>query len=101
MANKVKQLGIALILILIRLWHRLVTIMLMMGEILIVEDSFGRPFSAFMSLQFNKTDILDLRHYKIQSLTEFIKAVNMIIYSFIQSGIFSETGNDSIMFTFK
>lgn len=72
------------------------------GEILIVEDSFGRPFSAFMSLQFNKTDILDLRHYKIQSLTEFIKSSEYdYIFFLYNPGIFSETGNDSIMFTFK
>lgn len=42
------------------------------GKILIVQDSFGLPFSAFMSLNFKQTDILDLRHFREQTLFQYI-----------------------------
>lgn len=33
------------------------------GKVLVVQDSFGLPFSAFTSLAFRHTDIIDLRHF--------------------------------------
>lgn len=55
------------------------------GRVLLVEDSFGKPFSAFVSLNFHETDILDLRYYTDQSLYEYLDAnrydMVMILYN--------------------
>ena len=42
------------------------------GNILIVQDSFGSPVSAFLSLHYNHTTVLDLRAYKFESLFEYL-----------------------------
>lgn len=49
------------------------------GNILILEDSFGRPFSAFTSLHFHKTHVMDLRYYE-QSLIDYLEAHEEIEY---------------------
>lgn len=43
------------------------------GNVLILQDSFGLPFSAFMSLNFRNTDIIDLRHFKEKSLNDYLE----------------------------
>lgn len=45
-------------------------------KLLIIQDSFGRPFSAYMSLHFGAVDILDLRDFSASLLTEYITANN-------------------------
>lgn len=71
------------------------------GKALIIEDSFGRPFSAFMSLQFQQTDVMDLRYYKGQSLTEYLKDKQYDYIIFIYNpGVFSQPDGDSL-FSFK
>lgn len=42
-------------------------------KILLIQDSFGRPFSAYMALHFTAVDILDLRDYSASLLTEYIE----------------------------
>lgn len=66
------------------------------GKILILQDSFGRPFSSFVALNFHETDILDLRLYREESLFYHLKKnkydLVLIIYnpSTLSSG-FNET----------
>lgn len=55
------------------------------GNILIVQDSFGLPFSPFMSLNFSETQIFDLRHYKEKTLVEFIDENNFDLVLFLQN----------------
>lgn len=65
------------------------------GKLLIIEDSFGRPFSAFMSLNFHQTDLLDLRYYKIQSLYEYLEKNEYDYVLFIYNpGVFGEENAD-------
>ncbi len=42
-------------------------------RILIVQNSFGLPFSSFLSLSFAETAILDLRHYREMSVAEYMR----------------------------
>jgi len=68
------------------------------GKILIVQDSFGLPFSAFMSLNFHQTDIIDLRYFNKQALVEYLKnnAYDMVIFIYNPSSF-----SNSAMFTFN
>lgn len=43
------------------------------GKTLIIQDSFGLPFSAFMSLNFKETHTMDLRHFREESLVEYLE----------------------------
>ncbi len=47
------------------------------GKVLIIQDSFGLPFSAFMSFNFRQTDIIDLRYFKSESIDE----LNQILWN--------------------
>lgn len=52
------------------------------GSILILEDSFSRPVSAFMSLHFHEVYVMDLRYYTA-SLMEFLDEHEEIEYILI------------------
>ena len=41
------------------------------GRVLVIQDSHGLPFSAFLALSVMELDIVDLRHF-IGSLREFV-----------------------------
>jgi len=43
------------------------------GRLLVLKDSFGIPFSAFMSLSFRETDVIDLRHIRYRTLFEHLE----------------------------
>lgn len=43
------------------------------GRLLVIEDSFGKPVSSFLTLQFQQVDILDLRDYTSKSVIEFME----------------------------
>nr|WP_300004675.1 DHHW family protein [Tissierella sp.] len=64
------------------------------GKTLILQDSFGLPFSSFMSLSFKQTDILDLRHFKEKTLFEYIDENDYDRVLFLYSRI----GNDTFVF---
>lgn len=70
-------------------------------KVLILQDSFGLPFSAFMSLNFNQTDILDLRHFKDKMLFEYIDEnhYDMVLFLYNPS-VFSEK-RDKAQFIFN
>lgn len=43
-------------------------------KILVVKDSFALPYIAYLSLQFQKVDVVDLRYYTERTLMEYIEA---------------------------
>lgn len=43
------------------------------GRVLVVQDSFGKPVSAFLSLNFHQVDVMDLRDYKEMNLIDYLK----------------------------
>jgi hypothetical protein len=62
------------------------------GSILIVEDSFSRSVSSFLSLQFHETHVMDLRYYK-KSLKDYLDAhseIKTVVISYSAS-VFEET----------
>lgn len=42
-------------------------------KVLLIKDSFSRPVMAYMSTEFQKLDVIDLRHYKESTLVEYIE----------------------------
>lgn len=70
-------------------------------NILIIQDSFGLPFSAFMSLNFKHTDIIDLRHMKYESLFTYLdkKHYDLVLFLYNPS-VFCEKDDES-QFIFK
>lgn len=60
-------------------------------RILVIQDSFGLPFSSFLSLSFAETRILDLRHYHEMSVMEYVRKnpdfdIILCINQFFQPG---------------
>ncbi len=41
-------------------------------RLLIIKDSFVRPLLTFLSVQFRQTDVIDPRHYTVNSIMEYI-----------------------------
>ncbi len=44
------------------------------GRVLVIQDSFGKPVSAFLSLNFHQTDVMDLRDYAEMTVLDYLKA---------------------------
>ena len=64
------------------------------GRILIVQDSFGLPFSPFMSLNFAYTEVFDLRHYKDKTLMEYLEENEFDLVLFLQNANNYEQNQD-------
>ena len=62
------------------------------GKILIIKDSFGLPFSAFASLNFKETDLIDLRKFKKMNLIDHLENNRYDLILFIISP--AEVGNN-------
>lgn len=62
------------------------------GKLLIIQDSFGLPFSSFMSLNFKETDMIDLRHFKRSSLMEYLESnqYDLVLFLYNPSTIRTE-----------
>ncbi len=43
------------------------------GRVLVIQDSFGKPVSSFLSLNFHQVDVLDLRDYRKMYLLDYLK----------------------------
>jgi len=43
------------------------------GSVLVIKDSFGLPFTGFLSLSFQETDMIDLRLFTKMSLNDFLE----------------------------
>ncbi|WP_066715613.1 DHHW family protein [Clostridium sp. Marseille-P299] len=43
------------------------------GRVLVIQDSFGKPVSSFLSLNFHQVDVLDLRDYRKMYLLDYVK----------------------------
>lgn len=52
-------------------------------HLLVLKDSYGNPIQPFLAQNFNKTSILDIRHYKEKSITQYIKDNHIDIVLFV------------------
>jgi hypothetical protein len=68
------------------------------GKLLIIKDSFARPFTAFMSLNFKETDVIDLRYFHNMTLYDYLESnqYDLIIFLYNPSEL-----NSGELFTFK
>lgn len=71
------------------------------GRVLILQDSFGLPFSAFMSLNFNQVDIMDLRYFREQTFFEYIDERKYDMVFFLYNPSVFSVKEDEFQFIFK
>ena len=61
-------------------------------NVLVLKDSYGNPIQPFIAQHFKHTFILDLRHYKEESVEEFIREndIDMVVFLYNDSNLFGE-----------
>lgn len=52
------------------------------GKLLIIKDSYANAFAPFLSLHYNEIDMVDLRYFHQQQLSDFVKEndITKILY---------------------
>lgn len=67
-------------------------------KVLLLKDSFSRPVMAYMSTEFQKLDVIDLRHYKEGTLVEYIEKFQPdLVMMMLYPGSFSNDAQFNII----